>query len=146
MKRSFIKTGAAVLCTALALTLFGNVNNALAFEFDVPYEEYGVDRSELPDEYVFVDYCEFATRVVFTMEMGGYPTDEMCDIYDEAMLAVNQISYNRSLTFDENVAILSDTLDYYLDQMDQARLRNPYFTSYEQEKDILIGSSRKAWE
>lgn len=34
MKRSFIKTGAAVLCAALALTTYGNVSNVLAYEED----------------------------------------------------------------------------------------------------------------
>lgn len=139
MKRSVIKTGAAVLCTALAITLYGNVYDALAFEVDVPYEEFGIDPSTLPDAYKFYDYLDFAVVVVLPMETGCYPTDELNSLAREAENAVCSITYDRSMTFEENVARLGDVMDYYLDLMDQARLRNTYFTSYDQEKEFLIG-------
>ena len=136
MKKSFIKTGAAVLCTALALTCFGNVSNVLAYQGEVPYEDFGIDPSELSDAYKFADYQDYAVVVVLPNELGPNPSPELRALAAEATNAVYNVRLTGK-TLEQAKAEVAEIMDYYLARMDELKLADNS-APYEEEKAQLI--------
>ena len=123
MKRSMIKTGAAVLCTALALTLFGNTTDVLAYDGESPYEDYGIDVSTRSERDQFYDYQEYAIYVKLREAIGDEYTPELSAIFDEAEAAVYSVNYNSTISLEDNKAQIAEIMDYYLALIDE--VKNP---------------------
>ena len=131
MKRSMIKTGAAVLCTALALTLYGNTTDVLAYDGEIPYEDYGIDVSTRSERDQFYDYQEYAIYVKLPEAVGSNPSAAVREIANEAQTALWSVHYDRSRSLDDNKLAIAEIMDYYLDLIEEQQnsFTKPYDSS-----------------
>ena len=132
MKRSYIKTGAAVLCTALALSIYGNASAVLAYDGEIPYEDYGVDISERSETDQFYDYQEYAIYVKLPEAIGSNPSTAVREIAADARTAVWSVRYDRTISLEDNKAKIAEVMDYYLDLIEaQINAETTFYKPYD---------------
>ena len=132
MKRTFIKTGAAVLCAALALTIYGNASDVLAYDGEVPYEEFGIDPSTVSERDDFYNYQEYAVYAKLPEAVGSNPSPAVREIAAEAERAVYSVWYDRNRPLEELKGEIADIMDYYLERIEEQKIaENTVFKPYD---------------